>query len=262
MIHRMTALLAVSLMGAVCWAQQGNESADEKSESAPVKHVKTEEAVAILTKADEAAKSVKMVRYNAKYQGLGAAASTMPVIEGSATLAGLFGEDSFKHKTHLKVRMPNSEEVKEYTAGTDGETFYLIDPSTKKVHEDLDSAVIGRQVGRLVQGIWMLEYVHSSPFSDEINGLGAELRGKTNVEGEECHEVHVTYAQAGQEATWFFSTKDYLPRRVDRHLPGSGGEKVTRQLVLSNVMVDPKMTTDPFRRDTPEGYEVTDEFAP
>lgn len=254
-MNRILSVLTVVCMSATAVAQQpaANKDTPEKGIS--------KEAIEILTKADQATKKVKSVRYNATYKPGDAMASRNPAIEGSVVLAGESNTPSFKSRTQVKAHPPGSDETKEFTAGTDGETYYLIDPAEKIVYADIDPAVIGR-TGQIARLLWMLEFVHPAPFSDELNAKAVELRGTTKVGDEECYEIHLAYSSANQEATWFFSTKDYLPRRVDRHRTSGSGEKSVSQLVLTDLMVDPKFTTDPFKLVVPQGFKKTDDFAP
>jgi thiol-disulfide isomerase/thioredoxin len=58
------------------------------------------------------------------------------------------------------------------------------------------------------------------------------------------------------ESIWYFSTTDFLPRRVDRIGKDDAGEIMGTALTLKNVQVDPKFTRDPFALVVPEGFEV------
>lgn len=108
----------------------------------------------------------------------------------------------------------------------------------------------------------MIEYCHTAPFNDEINAETVELKGMTKIGDENCYEIHIVYAQAAAEAVWFFSEKDFLPRRVDRVYTNGEGQKASMQLTLTDVVVDPKFKHDPFKVVVPEGFTKTDEFAP
>ena len=139
--------------------------------------------------------------------------------------------------------------------------FYLVDKAAKKAYEDIDPAVIGTR-GRVIPAIAMVEFVHPTPFSDEINGRSQELKGITKVGDEECFEIHVVYAAGNQESHWFFSTKDYLPRRRDSIFTGQDGQRQGRQVILTSLEVDPKFEKSPFKLVLPEGFTKTDDFAP
>jgi outer membrane lipoprotein-sorting protein len=109
----------------------------------------------------------------------------------------------------------------------------------------------------------MIEFLHETPFSDEINGKKQELKGSKKINGEDCYEVHVVYAaEQAPEAIWFFSKKDFLPRcRMDVGKTPDG-RKYVQTKTLSNVVVDPKLDDKTFKLKLPDGYTKTDDFAP
>lgn len=252
----LTALAALFITGGLL-AQQ------EEPKPKPTEAVKSEKAVEILKKADEATKKVKAVEYDAKVAPTGAWVGTRGEAWGHVVLAGEFvaGGGTTKHVTQMEFKRSGSEEVQKFTVGWDNETFYLIDPAEKTVYEDIDPAVVGQR-GRLLGFLWMLEYVHETPFSDELNGSEIEFKGTTEVEGEDCYQIRVKYSTTEQWATWFFSTKDYLPRRVLREFPQADGQVAGRDLILSNVAADPKLDKDAFAAKVPAGFKKTDDFAP
>lgn len=218
--------------------------------------------VEILRKVDAAARAVKVVKYTAKSKGLLAAEARTPVAEGTAILSGYAAPMAAEWYFDIKVQRPGSAETDELSAGSDGDMFYLVDKAAKIAYEDIDPAVLGRR-GQIVQrSITMIEFVHPTPFSDEINGRSQELKGITKVGDEECYEIHVAYAQGNQEAHWFVSTKDFLPRRVDRFFTAPDGGRQGTQLILTSLTVDPKFDKSPFKLALPEGFTKTDDFAP
>lgn len=251
----LSALIVLFIAGGLLAQQE--EPKPESSEP-----VKSEKAIEILKKADEAIKKVKAVEYDAKVIGTGAAADRAGEARGHVVLAGEFvGRSPSKHVTQVEIKPPDSQEVRKFTVGTDNDTFFLIDPAEKTVYEDIDPAVLGRR-GDIARVVWMIEYVHATPFNDELDGRVVEFKGTTEVAGEDCYEIRVHYSTSDQWATWFFSTKDYLPRRVLREYPQPDGQVAGRDLILSNVAADPKLGEDAFTAKVPEGFKKTDEFAP
>jgi len=221
------------------------------------------DAKEVFQKADDAAKAVKSVKYEATSKGLGAAEARAPKLEGTAILVGWDNNTVEKWFYDVKVTPPGSSEAKAVKVAGDGENFYLLDMGEKKFYEDIDRAVIGRTGGAAL-ALTMAEFVHPTPFSDEINGDKHEFKGTTDVAGEKCYEVHVKYANVPQEAHWFFSTKDFLPRRVDRWRPAQeeGGERGGSQLIITKLTVDPKIDDSTFKLTMPEGFTKVDDFAP
>lgn len=219
------------------------------------------DAVEILKKADEATKAVKTIKYEATAKGLGASESRAGVVEGTVVLVGWTGGGPEKWFYDVKMSQPGSTDTRQAQAGSDGDTFFLVDVREKKAYEDIDPAVLGTLGGVMRRGITMAEFVHPTPFSDEINGEKHELKGVTDVAGEKCYEIVVKYAGTPQEAHWFFSTTDLLPRRVDRWFEPRA-ERGGAQLIITKLWVDPKLEERQFKLVLPEGFEKIDDFAP
>lgn len=215
----------------------------------------------ILKKVDAAAKAVKAVKYKATFKGTGNTASRAPEVEGTVTFVGWAGGRPEKYRIDAKVKRPGSSDVTELTVGGDGDEFYVIDHKNKKAYVDIDPAVIGT-MGRPAFALLTTEYVHPTPFTDEINGDKQELKGSKKIGGEDCYEVHVIYAGGRGKAVWHFSKKDFLPRARLDLFTTPGGEKGGRQRILTDVVVDPKLDKDVFKFKLPEGYTKTDDFAP
>lgn len=220
----------------------------------------TEAAIAILKRVDHATKAVMLIRYDAKWEGTGWAESRTSKLQGTV-IAGKETDD--KPQVFLIVmtaEAPGSSEERGYTAGSDGTVFFMIDSKEKLVYEDSDRTVMG-QGGRIAQSLAMIEFVHATPFTDELTGQKAFLLGTKTVGGEECDHVFVVYAN-GQEAEWYFSKRDNLPRRVDRIAKNAAAEKAKRILTITNLVVDPQLPEDTFKVKVPEGFKKTDELAP
>jgi outer membrane lipoprotein-sorting protein len=216
----------------------------------------------ILKKADEASKAVNYVSYTATAKGTGADEKKTPKAEGQVWLFGYKNNRPEKVRFEAKVTPPDGGPARNVIMGNDGDEYFVLDAEKKLAYVDIDPAVTGSS-GRMVGRLTMLEYVHETPFSDEINGKEKVLKGSEKVGSEECYHVHVKYDQEGQEADWYFSKKDFLPRRVDRKfISRDGGEPGGQQLIVTSLTVDPKSDKDPFKFELPEGYTKSDDFAP
>ena len=258
MLRTMSVLFGCCLIS-VAAAQ---DAGAKKDEGAKAGSAELTDPTEILKKADEACKAAKFVKYTAESKATGADASRVPSVEGSVVLSGLKNGRPEKWRYDLKAKQPGSEETKHIVAGTDGNEYFLLDEEKKIAYVDIDPAVLG-SAGRFVQGATMLEYVHETPFTDEINGEKKELKGTTKIGDQDCYEIFVKYAGQGQEANWFFSKKDFLPRRVDRKFAArEGGEAGVRQLIVTSLTVAPKFDKDPFKFELPEGYTKSEDFAP
>ena len=216
----------------------------------------------IVKKVDAAAKAVKTVKYNVSLKATGAIAARSAEVEASFLVSGYVGGAPEKFMAHAKVKLPGSTEAREISAGTDNDMFFIVDHKNKKAYEDIDPAVMG-PAGRVFQLAQMLEFVHDTPFSDEINGRSRELKGSQTIGGVDCYEVHVVYAaEQSPEAIWCFSKEDFLPRRRVDVYSSPDGQQATRTRTITNLVVDPKLDDDAFKLKLPEGYTKTDDFAP
>ena len=217
--------------------------------------------IEILRKADAAAKAVKAVQYKVSYKGIMAAEKQVPVMEGTVLFTGWAFNAPEKYRCDAKIQRPGSSEVREVTIGTDGETYYLMDHKAKKAHVDVDPGVIG-STGRQALALVMAEFVHPTPFNDEINGRDQTLKGSKKIGNEDCYEISLAYASAPQEAVWCFSKKDFLPRGVQRLRKMPVGGQGGQEWMLTDLIVDPEPAKDAFAFKLPEGYTQTDDFAP
>lgn len=247
-----TTLAALLVLASATGAALAEDTADEGA--------RDPKAIAILEKADAATRAVSSVAYDATATPGGAAAANMGPATGRAVLDGAVGGQPRNFYGEVSMEGPNGP-VK-VSAGGNGDMFFVIDHVTKKAYEDMDPNVMG-SLGNALNAVNMIEFVHDTPFSDEINAASVEYRGTTEVGGVECHEIHVTYANfRGLESTWFFGTEDYLPRRRIQMFRNQQGEPGQIDRVITNLRVDPDLPASTFVMTLPEGYERIDDFAP
>lgn len=216
----------------------------------------------IVKKVDAATKAVMSVKYDVVWEGLEGAAATTQRVEASVIASGLVGASPEKYFIDAKITYPGAQEPLRVTCGTDNDMFFMVHHHTKTAYEDIDPAVMG-PAARIFQKALMIEYIHPTPFSDEINGRSRDLRGSKTIDGEECYEIHVVYAvERAPQATWYFSKKDFLPRgRIDIVARPSTPRQVWQKMI-SNLVVNPKLDENIFKLKLPEGYKKTDDFAP
>lgn len=254
-------LAALSLcLSMPAWSEEPATAAPADEERAAV--------VEILEKADAAARKVRAVRFKASSEPSGVVTNFI----GSATGEGyLEGWDEttrrpLKFWAHVQATAPNSKEASELTGGGDGESYFIIDHKNKKAYEDIDPGVLGTG-GQTLSALGIPQFVHPEPYRRELAAKRLELLGTETVDGVECYQIQVTYDGGGPGGAeigslWSISTEDYLPRRRVRQfaIPQQGeGELV---IALSNLQIDPEVSSDLFKLDLPEGYEQVDDFAP
>lgn len=225
------------------------------------------DALEILKKVDTTCKALKAVKYELTVEGKGELKERAGRIQATVIAARVSGKADAqgigqKYVIDARVTMPGSTEPQRLTIGTDGDQYYVVRHEAKKVHVDVDPAVLGTTGGAVLRSL-MVEYLYPTPFTDEINGKKRELVGSKTIDGADCYELHVVYAaEEAPEATWFFSKKDFVPlSRIDSMVM-SDGKKGAVEKTVSKLELDPKIEADTFKLKLPEGYTKTDEFAP
>ncbi len=219
----------------------------------------------ILKKADEATKALTEVSYEAEYHGEGEISEREPKVRGKAMLmeakkgliGSMLGGGGDFMRFEGKLQGPGMDEEIAFECAYDGKKVYAIDPAQKVFTQGKYP-----EAQRLMRGgraLLMLEYIHSTPFSDEINAKSAKHEGVKKVGNVECDVIYVIY-QENLEARWFFGKEDHLPRRVERIIKNEDGEdQGARVLIVKNLNTKPGLSPDSFRLEAPEGFK-TKEF--
>lgn len=217
-------------------------------------------AIEILRKADAATKAVQAVSYDVTVKGTGALERIVPEVTGKVVLSGRTGDGINRFLIEIEGKTADGRSV-EGTVGYDGNEFFKLDPRTRTAYVDIDDYVLGG-ARRLVALLALREFVHPTPFSEEINGDRRELKGVKKVGDEECYEIRVVYAGGRHEATWYFSKQDFLPRRVDRvrQIPTGGSGVIV--VTLTSLKVNPILDASTFKAQIPDGWTKTDEPTP
>jgi hypothetical protein len=214
----------------------------------------------ILTRAQSAAKKVKLASYRAEYIAEGWVSEFVPNVEGTVTVGDDTQQGVERFKCKVKITPKGSSEPLEFEAGCNGDEYQLADAKTKTVHRDMDPAVLGAH-NRNIRRVVMTEFGVREPFKSELEAKELELRDPVKIAGEECYEIK---ADAGRPPVlvWWISKTDYLPRQLRRIHKNPEGQEGITQLTILDLKPDPKTDKDPFALEVPEGFKKTDEFAP
>jgi peroxiredoxin len=220
---------------------------------------------AIVKKVDQAAKALKGARYEAEFVAEGYQADQQPRIRGTVMVRkvkpgvlGLMGGPQFRLRAEGKLYPPGSDEARDFLVATDGKMAYAIDHSRKKlITGELAEA---RQLLREGQALFMQEYTHPTPFTDELEADSRVYEGSREIGGVDCHVIYVKYSRGQGEARWYFGKEDNLPHRVDRLIVRED-QKRYNCLVVHKLEIDPAFGKGTFRLNAPEGYKEV-EFEP
>jgi hypothetical protein len=252
-MRRLVPILVLGVLAA------GWVGAQEPPAQAPAKE-QSPEAIEILKKVDAATKAVDAVRYKAKRVPTGIAATRTGPSEGTVVMEGWNGRGPAKWWVDAQVTPVKETTPIEITAGGNGDAYFVIDYKNKKAYTDMDQNVIGN-TGRPAMGLLMVEFVHDAPFDDEIAAPKVQMLGKEVVEGEECYKIDIEYGPNRGASTWYFSTKDYLPRRRVQRFKTEQGEG-TVEATITALEVAPKVDASLYTLKLPDGFQKIDDFAP
>ncbi len=248
-------------LSAVVFAQEAKKEESKGVKPAEVtKNVREPKALDIVKKADTAIRKITSVQYTARREISGPLAERLSPAEATVIYRMESPEDLRKFRTSVKMKPRHSEEELRFTVGSDGDLFYLIDAAKKIVYEDMDPAVAGNR-GGVAKGLILEEYTVPEPCDDELNADTVGYQGTQAVGCEDCYVIRVVNKRS-RESIWYFSTKDYLPRRRDTLFKNRQGETSRYTVTLTDLVVGPTIDDNTFKLVVPEGFTETDEFAP
>lgn len=248
-MFRMTLTLLPAIAIATTAAAQ--ESAEKKKHD-PV-------AAAALETSAKALKAVERVRYDIDYLRTAWLTERVPAVTGTVTL-GPVGEYDVPRFFAEIVITPHEGDAVKVTAGCNGDEYYIIDPATKKAHQDMDPSVMGSQA-RNVQRVLMEDFTSKEPLNDFFDAPELALLPQETVNGERCLVVEAT-AEGGNKMRIAMAERDGLPRRYQRFIKNRSGEVGEIAIVLSNLKVNPPLPKDAFLLKVPIGYTKSTDFAP
>ena len=231
----------------------GPEQVQEELKSHPA----TLGAREIMQRADAAAKKVKGVQYSFRAQRIDVPDRVASKMSGKITMSGWKGSLPEKFRFEVETRPGGRDESARVIVGFDGSTFWALNMRDKKALSGPTIEAIG-VYQLLVRFVPVTEFVLPEPFGDELRAQELEVLGETEVDGSPCFQVHVVYKNPGQEATWFISRDDYLPRRVDRRILDPEGATLTRRSEIAHLVTEPELKDEEFAFKLPEGFTLVD----
>jgi hypothetical protein len=237
---------------ALLLAQPAQRTAEPTSAAADAK--------AIVKRAADALARVQIASYQLDYKTTGWMSAFFPNYRGPVMVGKDTANKAQRFKCTITVEPSNSSEVREVTAGADGDVFFIIDTKTRTVHADIDPGVLGKDMW-VVQFSVLREFALSNPFEDALKSGEFRLEEARRVDGEDCFAVWIK-PSTDPPATWYFAKKDFLPRRVSYAAKNEKGEESVSEMTLGRLVIIPQPDKDPFAIVVPEGYKKTDDFAP
>ena len=214
----------------------------------------------ILKRAAGAMKKVKGISYTAEYDSTTWIKAYRPKVSGTVIVGQEKEYELVEFYCDVTLRPNEPEKESRFQAGSNGDTFFLIDPKTKTMHQDMDHVVLGSH-SRDIQRVVLRDFSSPEPLKELLESETVESRGTQTVDGQLCHKVYIK-TDEGREQIWSFSERDFLPRHVERLWKNQKDEPGSTLFILTNLKVNPKLDGHPFDPTVPPGYTKTDDFAP
>jgi hypothetical protein len=238
-VRKQSVLLAIFALSAPCLAW-----AEEKPD-----------VMEIIRNADAATKAVQAVSYRAEFWAEGDLANRMPRVTGEVLarrpVASKFwplsmGYKAPPHRLRGTATAPGGGATARFDCAVSGKKAFVLDHERRKcIFGSMPVVTIPYAPAAHLR---MIEYVHPTPFDDELHSKVARHEGVKHVGGVPCDVVYVLYRN-GSDSRWYFGQQDYLPRGVERLNPR--GKTI---LLLSEVNTTPSITEETFEPECPDGY--------
>jgi outer membrane protein assembly factor BamB len=223
--------------------------------SLPADSSKLTDPAEILRFADAAARAIEAATYDIELIGTGALEPLVGEIKLTTTMQG-YAEGLPAHfLVEGSVKPAGAEQVFTVHAGSDGNSFYAVDPATKTVHADLESSVLG-PARQAVFAALLNQLLAPAPFGQQLRVTGQELIGSKQVGDVDCFEVKVSDTEI-----WYIAKHDLLPRG-NQEFYEFDGQKGSVIKLISKLEANPKLAADQFEIKVPEGYSKTDQPLP
>lgn len=204
----------------------------------------------IFKRVDAAAKAVDLVRYKVSVEGLG-------FVAGGVGLEAQVTAQGYQEFLPQYFRMEGMGETQgqkvQVSASSDGNRYYLLDHQGKELKHGLEVNIYGRMANYVRQ--MMIEYHHTSPFTDEINAPKKEIKGSETIGGVDCWVIDVVYDRQpeGSKSIWYIGKKDFLPYGRNRQFMRNG-EMGGFAMRITQLEINPKLEKGWYNIDLPEGY--------
>ncbi len=243
-------------------------------QNAPGFNAFNENPTEVINIATQEIKKLKNISYNATYENIGAFSTSNSPAKGEIVL------NNIKAKSHLDLNLwAKGFDIKEakaepFEVGYANKTMFRVRPSqkiiTRKIISDTDVTerefgFITGFFGRAFQKLTLFEIFQDNPFESLLNGKLLEYEGIALINDIPCHVIYAEFGESNSRTykqRWYFGTKDYLPRRIEKITVNDTGKVGINTLTLSNLQTNTTVNPQLFSIKLPTGYSIKDYESP
>jgi len=205
---------------------------------------------AILKAADDATKAVTAISYEGQWYVDGPAAKQAGKVDGKLLVKRGATDEALMVRIEGTVTPGDGSEPRPILIASNGKEVFRVNYRRKRFETGKAPEAL-RNLGGAMQ-IWMREYAHPTPFTDELNGTST-YEGTKKIGDVECDVINVKYSGGQGEGTWYFGKEDHLPRCVERNV--REGNKAVQK--LTKVNIKPEISDASFTLEAPAGFART-----
>jgi thiol-disulfide isomerase/thioredoxin len=218
----------------------------------------------LLQQADARIAKAKTIRFKGSVRAVGALTTRSPHATGTVTLIrDAKAAPGFKFEARGESRWAGQEVARRpFATAFDGKIVRTVREREKQVVEASWAAstdLMDEGAGWL--SAWILQWrdLITNRFNEPETILPFRVEGSAMVGMVECHVVYVDYSELASrelfDVWWFLSKEDGLPRRVDMHLVGAGGDGFTIT-EIEQLELDAPVEPAQIVLAVPEGFAV------
>jgi outer membrane protein assembly factor BamB len=188
--------------------------------------------------------TISSIEYDMDVKGVEASETTLGSYTFKTKMLGwiLYGfpEYFYVEGDHKAVK---EEASRLFAGGSDGSQFYFLDKTSNTIEKGIELDDMGDDFLLVEMGI-IAEFVSDDPFSWEKTAEKKELRGKKEINGEECYELSFVFPQYDNfEKIWYISVQNFLPQALEIKYSQEDGKRGGYIQTLSKVTIN--QLTDP-----------------
>lgn len=258
-------LVATALVGLSACAAFGQDADQpQKAEQKGTDEPKPEKNKApdLLRAADAKIAKAKSLTFNAKVHGVGALSTRSPDASGAvAMVRDEKAAPGFKFLARGPARWSGKEtDTRDFTTWFDGKIVHSLRDKDKKVMEaswGISTDLMDEGAGWV--STWALKWKEfvTDRFNEPENMVPSRVEGLAEVGGVKCNVIYVDYSELSDrqlfDVWWYLGQDDSLPRRVDMHLVGAGGDGFT-VTEIEHLELNATLSPTQLAAAIPEGY--------